>query len=137
MRPVATTSRLAAQRRRCEVQQREPLLAACDAALAALEWHIELGATVEGEGFGVVRTDPGEGTVDGLGLGLWGPKAARLRGVHLGIAEVVGIPPAITMRTRSGAMPKVPPCTSVRRWICASVFPAISTHDQKSRGSCG
>lgn len=33
---------------------------------------------------------PGEGAVDGLGLGLWGPKAARLRGVHLGIAEVVG-----------------------------------------------
>jgi hypothetical protein len=48
---------------------------------------------IQGLNFTVWRANgdgPGEGQVDGVGLGIWGPKAARLNGLHLGIAEVLG-----------------------------------------------
>jgi hypothetical protein len=48
---------------------------------------------IRGVNFTVWRANgdgPGEGSIEGLGLGLWGPKAESLRGAHFGIAEVVG-----------------------------------------------
>jgi hypothetical protein len=48
---------------------------------------------IRGLNFTVWRANgdgPAEGTIDGVGLGIWGPKAERLRGLHVGIAEVVG-----------------------------------------------
>lgn len=47
---------------------------------------------IRGLNFTVWRANgdgPGEGTIDGVGLGIWGPKAERLRGLHIGVAEVV------------------------------------------------
>jgi hypothetical protein len=48
---------------------------------------------IQGLNFTVWRANgdgPGEGQIDGVGLGIWGPKAAQLNGLHFGIAEVVG-----------------------------------------------
>jgi hypothetical protein len=48
---------------------------------------------IQGLNFTVWRANgdgPGEGRVDGIGLGIWGPKAGHLRGLHIGVAEVVG-----------------------------------------------
>lgn len=48
---------------------------------------------IQGLNFTVWRANgdgPGEGRIDGVGLGIWGPKAGHLRGLHIGVAEVVG-----------------------------------------------